>query len=260
MMHWLPNISYKDPRLVPGFQVGSNYMGMIVAPTMDAQSFLAQWVFPRQRPQAQRVEVVERRPLGKVAQQYQQKAAPGLPSRFDAAMLTVTYDELGVHYKEQMAAVIEVVEGPTGWWTNHDTLTVRAPAGEFQKMRPIFSAIQGSIQGNPEWIAAENRGANQRAHNALESQRHLQEQRHQIVENRRAANAETRHEHWLDITGQEEYVNPHTGKVELESNQWKNRWQGGNGDVVLSNDPDYNPNFDPEAAHTDYKRSGVRPR
>jgi hypothetical protein len=78
--------------------------------------------------------------------------------------------------------------------------------------------------------------------------------------NRRKVNAEIRHEHWLDITGQEEYVNPHTGKVELESNQWKNRWQSGNGDVVLSNDPNYDPNHDPAAAHTDFKRSGVRPR
>lgn len=260
MMHWLPNISYKDPRLVPGFQVGSNYMGMMVVPVMDAQSFLAQFVFPRQRPQAQHVEVVDRKPLTKLAQQYQQKAGTVLPRRFDAAMLTVTYDEGGVHYKEQMAAVIESIEGPTGWWTNHDTLMVRAPAGEFERMRPLFSAIQGSIEGNPQWVAAENRGAAQRSHNALDTQRHLQEQQHQIVENRRKVNAEIRHEHWLDITGQEEYVNPHTGKVELESNQWKNRWQSSNGDVVLSNDPNYDPNFDPSAAHTDYKRSGVRPR
>ena len=260
MMHWLPNISYKDPRLVPGFQVGSNYMGMIVVPLMDAQSFLAQFVFPRQRPQVQHVEVVDHKPLSKLAQEYQQKAGPGLSRRFDAAMLTVTYDEGGVHYKEQMAAVIELIEGPTGWWTNHDTLMVRAPAAEFERMRPLFSAIQESIEGNPQWVAAENRGAAQRAHNALDTQRQLQEQQHQIVENRRKANAEIRHEHWLDITGQEEYVNPHTGKVELESNQWKNRWQSSNGDVVLSNDPNYDPNFDPSAAHTDYKRSGVRPR
>jgi hypothetical protein len=39
-----------------------------------------------------------------------------------------------------------------------------------------------------------------------------------------------------------------------------NRWQSGNSDVVLSNDPNYDPNHDPDAAHTDYKRSGVRPR
>ena len=260
MMHWLANLSYKDPRLLPGFQVGSNYMGMIVLPVMDAQSFLTQWVFPRQRPQAQNVQIVDHKPLTKLVQQYQQKAMSGLPRRFDGAMLTVTYNEGGVQYKEQMAAVIENIEGPTGWWTNHDTLMVRAPAGEFAGLRPLFSTIQGSLEGNPQWVAAENRGASQRAHNALTSQRQLQDQRHQIVENQRGVNAEIRHEHWLDITGQEEYVNPHTGKVELESNQWKNRWQSSNGDVVLSNDPSYDPNFDPSAAHTDFKRSGVRPR
>jgi hypothetical protein len=260
MMHWLPNISYKDPRLLPGFQVGSNYMGMMVLPVMDAQTFLAQFVFPRQRPGAQRVQVVERKPLTQLAQQYQQKAMPGLPERFDATVLTVTYDEGGIHYKEQMAAVIEDVEGSTGWWTNHDTLMVRAPAAEFDQFRPLFAAIQNSLRGNPQWVAGENRGAAQRAHNALETQRYLEQQRHQIVENRREANAEKRYEHWLDISGHEDYVNPHTGKVEVDTNEWKNRWESANGDVVLCNDPNYDPNFDPRAAHTDYKRSGVRAR
>jgi len=167
MMHWLANLAYKDPRLLPGFQVGSNYMGMLVLPVMDAQSFLAQWVFPKQRPQAQHVQVVDHKPLTKLVQQYQQKTAPGLPSRFDGAVLTVTYDEGGVQYKEQMAGVIEVIEGPLGWWTNHDTLMVRAPAGEFGRMRPLFSTIQGSLQGNPQWVAVESHGAGQRAHDAL---------------------------------------------------------------------------------------------
>jgi hypothetical protein len=260
MMHWLPNISYKDPRLIPGFQLGSNYMGMIVLPVMDAQNFLARWIFPRQRPLAEHIAIVDRKPLPQLVQQYFQKAAPGLPRQFDAGLLTVTYDEGGIHYKEQMAAVIENIEGPTGWWTNHDTLMVRAPAAEFEQIRPLFSAIQSSIQGNPEWVAAENQGAAQRANNALQTQRYLEEKRRQIVENRRETNAGIRYEHWLDITRQEDYVNPHTGKVEVDSNQWKNRWESSNGDVVISNDPDYDPNFDSNAAHTDYKRSSPRTR
>ena len=260
MMHWLPNISYKDPRLLPGFRAGSNYMGMIVLPVMDAQTFLSQFVFPSQRPHAQHVQVTERKPLSQLAQQYQQKATPGLAERFDAAMLTVTYDEGGVHYQEQMAAVIENVEGATGWWTNHDTLMVRAPAAEFNQYRPLFAAIQNSLRGNPQWVSGENRGAAQRAHNALETQRYLEQQRHQIVENRREVNAEARYEHWLDIAGKEDYVNPYTGKVEVDTNEWKNRWESANDDVVVTNDPDYDPNFDTRAAHTDYKRSGVRPR
>lgn len=260
MMHWLPNISYKDPRLVQGFQVGSNYMGMMVLPVMDAQNYLARWIFPRQRPKAQHVEMLDRKPLPQLVRQYMQKAAPGLPAHFDAALLTVTYDEGGVHYKEQMAAVIENIEGATGWWTNHDTLMVRSPAGEFEQNRPLFATIQSSIQGNPQWVTGENRGAAQRAQNALRTQRYLQDQQRQIVEHRRETNAEIRYEHWLDIAGKEDYVNPHTGKVEVDSNQWKNRWERGNGDVVVSNDPNYDPNFDPKAAHTDYKRSGVRPR
>lgn len=260
MMHWLPNMSYKDPRLVPTFQVGSNYMGMLVMPVMSSQSYLQQYVFPRQHPKASNVKVVRVKPLPDVAQQYTQKNASALPTQYDASCVIVTYDEGGIHYREEMAAVIENVQGSTGWWTNHDTLMVRAPAADFEKMRPLFSAIHKSLRGNPQWVSGENRGAAQRASNALQTQRYLQDQRHQIVENRRETNAEIRHEHWLDITGQEEYVNPHTGKIELDSNEPKTRWESSNGDLVISTDPNYDPNFDPKAAHTDYKRSDIRPR
>ena len=260
MMHWLPNISYKDPRWLPSFQIGSNYMGMPVMPVMNAQSYLTQHVFPRQHPKATNVQVVRVKPLPEVAQQYQQKSATGLPTQYDATSVVVTYDEGGIHYHEEMAAVIENIQGATGWWTNHETLMVRAPAADFEKMRPLFSAIHKSIRVNQQWLSAETHGANQRARNAVATQRYLQDQRHQIVENQRETNAEARHEHWLDIAGKEEYVNPHTGKVELDSNEPKNRWESSNGDLVISTDPNYDPNFEPKAAHTDYKRSAIRPR
>src|ERR1019366_708107 len=128
---------------------------------------------------------------------YQQGAV--LPSYgYDAGALTVAYDEGGVHYLEKMMAVIE--NQGLGIWTNHDTLAVRAPAAEFKQTEPLVAVIVDSVRGNPQWIAGENRGAAQRAHKALETQRGLQNQRHQMVENQREVNAEIRHSHWLSIT------------------------------------------------------------
>ena len=259
MIHWLPNFTYKDPRALMGtFRVGSNYMGSMVYPLQDPLTFLAEFVFRQKRTQAQNVQITERKPLPELAQKYQQRAA--LPTyHYEAGALTVAYDEGGVHYLEKMMAVIE--NQGLGMWTNHDTLAVRAPAAEFKQTEPLVAVIVDSIRGNPQWIAGENRGAAERAHNALETQRYLQNQRHQMVENQREVNAEARHSNWLFITGQDDYVNPHTGKVEQGSNEYKHRWENSGGDVIYSNNPDYDPSRDTTLqGRTDYKITPLRPR
>jgi hypothetical protein len=264
MIHFLPNIIYKDPKWVPMFRVGSNYMGAMVYPVADPQTYMTQFVFRKQHPQAQNVQIVERKPLPDLVRRYQQGSPPsgGLSHTvYDAGSMTVVYDEGGVHYKEKIRAVIEDVEGQgLGIWTNHDTVSVRTPAADFDAVAPLFALLESSVKGNPQWIAGERRGSAIRSQNALNTQRQLQQQRTEMLANQRQTNAEARYSHWLDITGQEDYVNPHTGEVEVGSNQWKNRWESGNGDLVYSNDPNYDPNFDPKAAHTDFKRSVARAR
>jgi hypothetical protein len=262
MIHWLPNFTYKDPRaLVGAFPVGSNYMGSMVFPVLDAQTFMDQFVLRKQRPQARNVRVLERRPLSDLAQKYRQRSA--MPNaRYDAGSLTVAYDEGGVGYKEKLVAVIEDIEGQgLGMWTNHETLAVRAPAAEFDRTAPLLSAIESSLKGNPAWVDGENRGAAARAHNALQTQRYLQDQRHQMVERQREVNAEARHSSWLFLTGQDDYVNPHTGEVEQGSNEYKNRWINSSGDVIYTNNPDYDPSWDTSLqGRSDYKLSPLRPR
>ena len=126
---------------------------------------------------------------------------------------------------------------------------------------PPFSEEMDSVIGNPQWVAGENRGAAERARKALEAQRQLQNQRHQVVENQREVNAEARHSHWLSITGQDDYVNPHTGKVEQGSNEYQHRWENSSGDVIYSNNPDYAPRRDRTLqGRTDYKSTPLRPR
>ncbi len=262
MIHWLPNFTYKDPRALGGmFAVGSNYMGAMVYPVLDPQTFMDQFVFRKQRPEARNVRVLERKPLSELAQRYRQRSA--VPNaRYDAGSVTVAYDEGGVQYKERLMAVIEDIEGQgLGMWTNHETLAVRAPVAEFDQSAGLLGAIESSLKGNPAWVSGENRGAAARAHNALETQRTLQNQRHQMVERQRETNAEARHSSWLFLTGQDDYVNPHTGEVEQGSNEYRNRWVNSGGDVIYSNDPDYDPSWDTNlAGRSDYKLSPLRQR
>jgi hypothetical protein len=261
-IHWLPNFTYKDPRyLIGNFPVGSNYMGSMVYPLQDPQSFLWQFAFRQKRPQAQNVQVVERKPLPDLARQYQRHAVAS-NMHYEAGALTLEYNENGTHYREEMKAVIENVVGQgLGMWTNHESMTVRAPSAEFAQAEPLIALIVGSLQGNARWVAGENRGAAIRAHHALEAQRYLQEQRHQMVERQRETNAEARHSSWLFLTGQDDYVNPHTGEVEQGSNQYKYRWVNSGGDVIYSDNPDYDPTRDMKLrGRSDYQVSPLRAR
>ncbi|MCX6634118.1 MAG: hypothetical protein NT090_03360 [Acidobacteria bacterium] len=120
--------------------------------------------------------------------------------------------------------------------------------------------VQASIRLNPAWIDGERRGSAQRAANARATQQYIQQRSSEIVENRRQANAEIAHGMWRNMTNQEDYVNPHTGEPEYGSNQYKHRWQSANGDVIYTDDPKYDPNWDQSVKRTDYKRSQPRPR
>ena len=65
---------------------------------------------------------------------------------------------------------------------------------------------------------------------------------------------------FLTLTGQEEYINPLTGRVEIGSNEWPYRWVNPAGEQVYTDDSYYDPNHDPNATRSDFKRSPVRPR
>ncbi len=268
LMHWLPEMSYKDPRRMGaagfGFPVGSMYMGMKVYPLMPPFTFLQQAVFPAQHPQARNVKVLEQRPQPHLAQVFQKQAPcrPGMGCyTYDAGLLTVTYDEGGVHYKEMLLTAIEDSGAlGVGMWTNKSTMLVRAPAAEFEKLAPLFSLIQSSEKLNQSWLAAERRGQAQRARNALATQKYVENVDRQIVEHRRNTYAEIANDMYLNMTNQEEYVNPYTKEVETGTNQYSNRWQNAGGEVVYTNDPNYDPNRDPNVEHTDFKRSDIRPR
>lgn len=160
---------------------------------------------------------------------------------------------------KKLTTVIEDM-GPAsqGMWSNKDTLLVRAPAAEFDRLAPLFSIIQGSIQLNPVWAAGEMRGQRQRAAAARETQLYLQEVGRQIVENRRQTNAEIAYGMYLFMNDQREYVNLHTHQREVGSNQWKHRWQSASGEIVYTDDPSYDPNRDPNMERSDFKRSQTR--
>ncbi len=269
MIRWLPDILYFDARMSPAGQMGlfppgSNYNGMTVYPLMSAQQFLTQIVFPYAHPQATAVQATEQQNLTKLAQDYQrrvQAAMPQMTFSYDAALLTRTYNEGGIAYKEKMIAVIENWgQLGAGMWGNKETFFIRAPAKEFAQWEPVFSIIQNSVRINPQWMIGEIRGQMQRSKVMLEVQQDVERIGREITENRQKTMAEIHNDMFLTLTDQEEYVNPYTNKVETGSNQWNYRWVDEGGDVIYTNDESYDPRTDVNLNRNDFKRTPVRKR
>lgn len=77
---------------------------------------------------------------------------------------------------------------------------------------------------------------------AQDTDSYLRRVANEIVEHRRQANAEIRHEQWLFISGQEEYKNPYAGYIERDSLACRHRWVYNQGDAILTDQNDFDPN------------------
>lgn len=269
MIRWLPDVLFYDARYSPAGQMGmfppgSNYNGMTVYPLMPAQQFIAQIAFPYAHPQASNVQIKDQRNLPKLTKQFLQNArtlAPMIDFSYDAAMVTFTYTENGSQNEERMIGVVENWgQAGAGMWGNKSTFLIRAPAGQLANWEAIFSVIQSSVRINHQWLAGEIRGQAQRGEIMLKTQQDMQRIERQITEHRQKTNAEIHNDMFLTLTDQEEYVNPYTNEVEVGSNQWQYRWVNESGEVIYTNDENYDPRTDVHLNRNDYKRTPVRKR
>lgn len=269
MIRWLPDMLYFDARMSPAgqmglFPAGSNYNGMTVWPKLPAAEFVKQFVIPSYHPGISDLTIVEQQSLPELAQQYLKRVkalVPGLTFSYDVAIITLTYQENGISYREKIFTVIEDWgQVGAGMWGNKEMFLIRAPAKHFDQWEPVFSIIQQSVQISPQWLAGELRGQAQRGEIMINTQQEMQRIEREIVNNRQQTNAEIHNDMFLTLTDQEEYVNPYTNQVETGSNQWQHRWVNESGDVIYSDRADYNPNTDLKLNRSDFKKTPVRPR
>lgn len=269
MIRWLPDMAYFDPRMSPAGQMGlirpgSNYQGMTVCYVMSPQQFIGQVVIPYAHPRATNMRIIEQRRLPKLAQIYQQGVSvymPGTTFTYDAAIMTVTYNEDGKMYKEKIIAMIENWgQMGAGIWANKETYFIRTPINEYSQWEPVFSVIQGSVIVNLRWLVGEIQGQKTRSNIARRTHQEIQRIGREIAEHRQKTNAEIHNDMFLTLTDQEEYVNPHNRQVEIGSNQWKYRWINESGDVIYTDVESYNPNVDVNLNRSDFKKTPIRKR
>ena len=270
-MGWLPDTRFFDMRRYPGrnlaesmFPDGSNYNGMTVLKILTPEAFVKNIALPFAHPHALNVRITEVKKIPQLAEEYSRASGlmlGGYRFTYDAAILTIEYTENGIPYLEKMVCTIEDWgELGGGLWSNKETWYVRAEKSQFEKMAPVFATIGHSIKINPAWLAREIKSQQVNSQIAQQTQHDIARIEREITEHRAQTNSRINHDMFLTLTGQEEYINPFSGETEQGTNEWNYRWENERGDVIYSDNQNYNPNQDAELKIQGFKKSEIRKR
>jgi hypothetical protein len=265
-IRWLPKINYAQPSPYNAM-LGGNWNGMPVVSMPSPQDYLTRILLPRLRPGATGVKVLEvaKRPDVSAAIRSMPAAqallSQGAGYHVDAASVVVSYSEAGRPFREILFTAVEGYSMMgVALWSNPFTLSARAPDEDYGSYSRVAKAVINSFALNPRWLAAELRGQIERSRIVTDTLRELAAIDADIAANRRKVMADINDQQYLVLTGQERYVNPHTGREELGSNEWKHRWQNASGEVIYTDSADWDPNRDPDLNVSGYRRSPVKPR
>ncbi|MEE4284731.1 MAG: hypothetical protein V2I31_01240 [Mariniphaga sp.] len=268
MMRWYPDMFYFDSRYSPAgqlglFPAGSNYQGMTVIPLVPPDQFILKIVLPYAHPGISNISVVENKNLPELANavQNEDKLMAGMGFTYNAALVTVNYTNDGKVFEEKIVSVImNLGQAGAGMWKNRYTFSVRAPRGKLKEFEPVFSAIGNSLTLNRQWLAGEIKGQLERAGIYNKTMAEINRISEEINQHRQQNNAVIQNDMYLNLTGQEEYINPFTNEIETGTNEWNHRWSGNNDFVIYTDDPNFDPNRVPELNHFEFKRSPIKKR
>lgn len=266
---WLPDTRFFDMRRFPGqnlaaplFPDGSNYNGMTVMSMPDPASFIRDVAVPFAHPHAQNLQIITVQQLPELSGKYRKMSAlmlGGYHFEYQTAIVTMEYVENGILYLEKMVCAIEdwgQLGG--GLWSNKETWYVRTEKPLFNQYAAVFATIGHSVRLNPDWITREIHSQQVNSNIALQTQREIARIDKEITDHRAQTNAEINNSMYLNLTGQEDFVNPFSGEIERGTNEWNYRWQNERGDIIYSDHQNYNPNEDPNLKIQGFKRSEVK--
>ena len=266
--HIYPDIVYAHPGIGGGFfPVGSNYQGAEVKPLPDAAGFLRA-LFGYTHPRAEAVKILKIRRLPGEKRSIDRGFAymnrllgrigmPALTFESDAAGGLFEYRENGVRYREVLLTGIVDMRGAMTW-KNTRTLSFRAPAASFDRWKPLMDIMRFSIRFNPEWVLREAEGQRDRAAIVMKVYEKMRQIDREIARKSRINREEIMNDNFLVLTGREEYLNPHTGEIEQDTDAFRYRWETPQGDLYYTNREDENPNH---IFHvTGFKRTKIRKR
>jgi hypothetical protein len=256
-------------QLLSMFPAGSKYFGNEVQPVMSARQAIRQVVLPRFRSKVDNLSVIREEPVPELARAIKAMANPqgGVIANFDASKLRIEYSVGGSSMEEEIYAVVESYSFPVqAWghvkyntnWTVDYIFSYKAAKGKLEAASKIFETITYSFQVNKYWynkyvqlVEYLIKAQIQQIHNIGEFSRKLAQMSDEIREDnlqswydRQAVGDRIAEDFSQYVRGVDEYFDPIEGRpVELPSG-YDNAWTNANGEYIISDNPNFNPNID----------------
>ncbi len=262
MLEVFPNIPFTwNDRGYIGFPPGSLYLGMYVQqPIWDAQQYVQSIALPQFR-QGVNARVVGRQELPDIARitaAAVQEA--GAQKTVVAERLRIEYAEGGRQIEEDIYCILVLAQVPsmpglTLWGTDR-IFGFRAEKGKLDTQAPLLHAMIFSVRINPSWLNKYLQVQQMWIQNQMRAIRSIGELSRYISrtnaeisdmnmrawEERQTSQDRLSREFSAYIRGVETYVDPVAGRdVQLPS-AYDEAWVSSNGEYILSNNPNFNPN------------------
>jgi hypothetical protein len=241
--------------------------------TMSAADFLGKVVAPKVRPGfrahgAEHLPDAHEEVMQTNRQLQQQMQQLGLRGKvtMDDARLKISYERNGVAFDEWLTAVVTVRATPVPVYNRGQMgqsvsyqeqaqrlFALRAPAGQLEAQQRLYELVLSTMRIEPEWQGRVNqvqgniqainqKGVADRAAIQRKSAEDTAQIRHDMYEHQQRAQDEGHQQFSQTLRGVETYKDPSSGeKVELDS-RYGHAWSNGNGEYILSESPNYDPN------------------
>lgn len=254
-------------QLLRMFPPGSKYFGSIVKRPVSAQNALRNIILSEQRNGFSDMKVIKDESVPELPKALGAgKQAQGIgTSEATGAKLRVIYTKDGITMEEEFYAVVESFSFPVQsmYGTSYNTIwyidyifSFKAEKGKLESNTKIFQTITSSFKINPHWYAKYSNVIEYMAQQKIsqiksvgEFSRMLSRMSDQVSEEKmqqfkaRGDVYDEVSQKFSDNTlGIDRYINPHEEKeVELPSG-YNHAWCNNNGEYILSDDPNFNPN------------------
>jgi hypothetical protein len=235
---------------------------------MSACEALKKVVLPRFRSNVGNLQIIKEEPVPELSKAIAAKSQQqgGVISNFDAAKVRIEYTSNGLPMDEEIYAMLEAYSFPIqAWnavtyntiWTVSYIFSYKAEKGKLEAASKIFETITYSFQTNKYWynkyvqlVEYLIQNQIQRIHNVGEFSRRLAQISDEIREDnlqswydRQAVGDRIAEDFSQYMRGVDEYYDPIEGRpVELPSG-YDNAWTNANGEYIISDNPNYNPNI-----------------
>jgi hypothetical protein len=263
MVRWMPEMLCIDGAYAFGNREGAVFNNALVRNKRSPERFITEVGIPYAHPNASNIKIISSKSLPELAQKYQQAVSYEMKMvtnmNYYAGIVEFTYSENGVQYSERMMTVIEDYGmNGGGLWKNRQSTLIRTPINQLKSWESVFSKIQNSGIWSTKWVVGEVNAQRKRGGLVALTNTEIQKLDNEITDSRRKTNAAINHDMYLTVTGNADYINPYTGKTEQDNADFKYRWVDAGGNVIYSDDANYNPNNDSGINVSGYKKSAVK--